>query len=104
MRRREFIAALGCSAVWPLAARAQQPAMPVVGFLQAQTPATAAPLIAVFRRGLAERGFVEGRNLAIEYRLANGQLDLAPALAADLVARRVNVLASGFATTRAAKS
>jgi putative ABC transport system substrate-binding protein len=103
MRRRDFIAGLGAAA-WPIVARAQQPAMPVVGFLQAQTPATAAPLIAAFRQGLAERGFVEGRNLAIEYRLANGQLDLAPALAADLVARRVNVLASGFATTRAAKS
>jgi putative tryptophan/tyrosine transport system substrate-binding protein len=104
MRRREFIAGLGSAAAWPLAAEAQQPAMPVVGFLQGQSPETAAPLIDAFRRGLAESGFVEGQNVVVEYRLANGVPDRVPGLAAELTNRRVNVLASGYSTARAAKA
>jgi putative tryptophan/tyrosine transport system substrate-binding protein len=104
MKRRQFIAGLGGAAVWPVVGRAQQAAMPVVGFLQGQSPATAAPLIAAFRQGLRETGFVEGQNVVVEYRLANGQPDRVPALAAELVSRRVNVLASGYQTAHAAKA
>ena len=99
MKRRDFIAGFaGAAAAWPLAARAQQGALPVVGYLQAGSPEKTQAIIAAFRRGLAETGFVEGRNVVVEYRLANGQRDKVPALAADLVNRRVNVLASGFQT------
>jgi putative tryptophan/tyrosine transport system substrate-binding protein len=104
MRRREFIAGLGGAVAWPVVARAQQRAMPVVGFLQGQSPATAAPLIEAFRQGLRETGFVDGQNVLVEYRLANGQPDRVPALAAELVSRRVNVLASGYQTAHAAKA
>ena len=104
MNRREFIAGLGGAAAWPLAVRAQQPTMPVVGYLQGGTPERTQPIIAAFRQGLAESGFVEGRNVVIEYRLANGQPDRVPALAAELVSRRVNVLASGYQTAHAAKA
>jgi putative tryptophan/tyrosine transport system substrate-binding protein len=102
MRRRDFIAGLGAAA-WPLAGRAQQRALPVVGYLQGGTPERTQPIIVAFRQGLAESGFVEGRNVVIEYRMANGQPDRVPALAAELVNLRVNVLASGFGTARAAK-
>jgi putative tryptophan/tyrosine transport system substrate-binding protein len=104
IKRRQFIAGLGGVAAWPLAARAQQSALPVVGFLQGQSPETAAPLIEAFRRGLAESGFVEGRNVVVEYRLANGEAGRVPGLAAELVNRQVNVLASGYGTARAAKA
>ena len=93
MRRREFITLLGGAAVWPLAARAQQP-VPVIGFLGSAAPEFFGERLQAFRRGLAEIGFVEGRNVQIEFRWANNQLDRLPLLAQELVQRRVTVIAA----------
>jgi putative ABC transport system substrate-binding protein len=92
MRRRDFITLLGSAAAWPLAARAQQAAVPVIGFLHSGLPGQDAENVASFLKGLGETGFVEGRNVAIEHRWAENQYDRFPALAADLVRRNVAVI------------
>jgi putative tryptophan/tyrosine transport system substrate-binding protein len=106
MQRREFITLLsGAAAAWPLAARAQQqPALPVIGYLDSKLAATSSHQVAGFRQGLGEAGFVEGRNVAIEFAWAEDRLDRLPELAADLVRRRVAVIVVNNPGAPAAKA
>jgi ABC-type uncharacterized transport system substrate-binding protein len=107
LRRREFISLLsGAAAAWPVLARAEQRTMPLIGYLSARSPKTDVPMLAAFRRGLSESGYVEGNNVAIEFRWGGGQYDPLPELAADLVRRRVGVIVTsgGPAPALAAKA
>jgi putative ABC transport system substrate-binding protein len=101
MRRREFITLLGGAAAWPLAARAQQPAMPLVGFINGGSPDAATSFGAAFRKGLAETGYVEGQNVTVEYHWLDGRYERLPSLMAELVRRRVDVIATPGATPAA---
>src|SRR5437868_14119075 len=94
LKRREFITLLGGAVVWPLPGRAKQQAMPMIGVLGSATPREWAPLVAAFIRGLSQAGFVEGRNVAIEYHWAENQYDRLPSLAAELINRQVSVIAA----------
>jgi hypothetical protein len=95
MRRREFIGVLGGAAAWPLVAHAQQPAMPVVGFLNSGSLASTGRQVEAFRQGLEENGYLVGQNVVLDFRWAEGQFDRLPALAADLVSQKVTVLFGG---------
>ena len=94
VKRREFITLLGAAAAWPFAARAQQPTLPVVGFLSSASAQAYKPFVSAYRSGLNEAGFVEGRNIAIEFRWAEGRYDRLPSLAAELVRLPATVIAA----------
>src|SRR6266404_7965659 len=106
MKRREFITLGSAAAVWPVVARAQQPSIPLVGWLGANTPETNSRTLEAFRRGLSETGFVDGHSVKIEYRWAEGRYAQLPALAAELVSRKVDVIvcSGGSVTALAAKT
>jgi ABC-type uncharacterized transport system substrate-binding protein len=104
MRRREFIAALGSAAAWPMVARAQQPLMPVVGYLSSRSPTDSAHIVAAFHKGLNETSFVEKQNVLIESRFAEGNFDRLPALIAELVDRHVSVIVATGGTVSVVKA
>jgi len=104
MRRREFIAGLGSVAAWPVVARAQQPAMPVVAFLNSGSRDGYVPMVAAFRQGLKETGYIEDQNVAVEYRWVEGQYDRVPAMAAELVRRQVAVIVANSPGVMAVKA
>ena len=104
MNRRAFIAGLGCAAAWPVLGRAQRSSMPVIGWLSVASAETFAPYVTAFRQGLADVGFAEGQNVTVDYRWANGDRNRLPGLAAELVARNVNVIIGAGGSTLAAKN
>src|SRR6476659_11299684 len=105
MRRRDFITLVsGAAATWPLAARAQQPARPLIGFLSGRSPSESAYALAAFHQGLKQGGYVEGQNVAIEYRWAEGQYDRLPALVGELLRHQVSVIAATGGSALAAKA
>jgi putative ABC transport system substrate-binding protein len=104
IKRRQFIAGLGSAAAWPVVVQAQQQAMPVIGFLNSASPGGYASNVAAFRQGLKEAGYVQGQNVAVEYRWAEGQYDRLPAMAAELVRRQVAVIVANSPGNLAAKA
>ena len=104
MRRRQFIAGLGSAAAWPMVARGQQPAVPVIGFLRSTPLAPFQSLVTAFGQGLKEAGFVDGQNVAIVYRYADNQVDRLPALVAELIRLRAAVIVVNLGSAQAAKA